>query len=427
MNPEFLAKLTAAQTDDERSWLVTELRLGTLSEELRSMVWAAVIPHWFDADILAALRPMLASQAVDLYSEIQGLSFIEQFGDRGHRVHDLTRRLMLDRLWTAEKSQFKLLSHRAANYFERKSEVEVDKIEWIYHYIVSDPVRGANAIKSLADSLLNEFRRPEYELLIKTIKEQLDTGRSARRINLELMAVNAKLHFLFGKLGIAGKPRIITYRPKKLGNTQTDGQRWVTRWRVPVKPKEESKVSRQQESQDENKLFSQYPISNPIIRDIPDYGDSLRITERNTTVGIIAIGDDFFSPQHISLQVTSDLESMESVSIWFEQVRPPAISEVTWLQCRIALAEGFSNAVRHAHRDTPIDLRADRFDDRLEMRIWDRGVGFDLLAYIAGLPRQIRVDNEGGRGLRLLQDVADRLSYDRDGDCNCLTIVKWLA
>jgi serine/threonine-protein kinase RsbW len=145
----------------------------------------------------------------------------------------------------------------------------------------------------------------------------------------------------------------------------------------------------------------------------------------------MATSVDVLAQQRISLQVTSDLECLEAVLLWFDQLRHPAIAEVTWLQCRIALAEGFTNAVRHAHRqqprDTPIDLRADRFDDRLEMRIWDRGVAFDLLAYIAGLPRQIRLDAEGGRGLRLLQDIADRLSYGRDCERNCLTIVKWLS
>jgi serine/threonine-protein kinase RsbW len=143
----------------------------------------------------------------------------------------------------------------------------------------------------------------------------------------------------------------------------------------------------------------------------------------------MAASVDVLAQQRISLQVTSDLESLETVLLWFDQLRHPSIAEVTWLQCRIALAEGFTNAVRHAHRqqprDTPIDLRADRFDDRLEMRIWDQGVAFDLLAYIAELPRQIRLDAEGGRGLRMLQDIADRLSYGRDSDRNCLMIVKW--
>jgi serine/threonine-protein kinase RsbW len=145
----------------------------------------------------------------------------------------------------------------------------------------------------------------------------------------------------------------------------------------------------------------------------------------------MATSVDVLAQHRIALQVGSELEALEEVLVWFDQLRHPAIAEATWLQCRIALAEGFTNAVRHAHRqqprDTPIQLRADRFEDRIEMRIWDRGAAFDLMAYIAGLPRQIRLDAEGGRGLRLLQDIADRLSYGRDGDRNCLTIVKWLT
>ena len=62
MNADLLTRLAQAQTDDERAWLVTESLLHTLSPDLQSAVWAVAIPHWFDADSLAALRPELADQ-----------------------------------------------------------------------------------------------------------------------------------------------------------------------------------------------------------------------------------------------------------------------------------------------------------------------------------------------------------------------------
>jgi hypothetical protein len=192
MNPEFLAKLTAAQTDDERSWLVTELRLGMLSEELRSVVWATAVPHWFDAEILAALRPELADQAASLYLKIQGLSFIEQFCDRGHRVHDLTRKLMLDQLWLENPTEFKLLSHRAAAYFRTQPAAE-SQIELVYHQVGHDSDLGASALNDLAWNWYGEFRRPEYELLLRTIQEHVDGGRGTHRLMTEIVLADVRL------------------------------------------------------------------------------------------------------------------------------------------------------------------------------------------------------------------------------------------
>jgi serine/threonine-protein kinase RsbW len=46
--------------------------------------------------------------------------------------------------------------------------------------------------------------------------------------------------------------------------------------------------------------------------------------------------------------------------------------------------EGFTNAVRHAHknlpRETPIELEITVFNERLEIKIWDSGKPFDFKA-----------------------------------------------
>jgi serine/threonine-protein kinase RsbW len=48
------------------------------------------------------------------------------------------------------------------------------------------------------------------------------------------------------------------------------------------------------------------------------------------------------------------------------------------------VVEGFTNAVRHAHknlpRSTPIDLEITVFNERLEIKIWDLGKPFDFKA-----------------------------------------------
>ena len=92
-------------------------------------------------------------------------------------------------------------------------------------------------------------------------------------------------------------------------------------------------------------------------------------------------------PQKISLQVNTDVSALTKVLEWFEQLKDLSLPSETWLACQLALAEGFTNAVRHAHKnlpfETPIQLEVTVFAGRLEFRIWDCGQFFDLNAKLA--------------------------------------------
>lgn len=114
---------------------------------------------------------------------------------------------------------------------------------------------------------------------------------------------------------------------------------------------------------------------------------------------------------------------------WFSQFRGEFSDEVFWLQSEIALVEIFTNAVRHAHRnypeETPIEIVLELQSDRLEIKIWDRGQPFDLMNCIESLPDRIDPNREGGRGLKIIKEVADQLSYTRQQDRNCLTMIRY--
>lgn len=132
---------------------------------------------------------------------------------------------------------------------------------------------------------------------------------------------------------------------------------------------------------------------------------------------------------HAFLQVNTDLDALAQVLEWFDQFSAPPTPPQTWMQCQLALAEGFTNAVRHAHdgqpMELPIDLEGLVFEDRLEIRIWDRGSPFDLDERLNRMPRDLDTEAEGGRGLRLMERIADHLSYTRTQDGrNCLLIIK---
>lgn len=131
------------------------------------------------------------------------------------------------------------------------------------------------------------------------------------------------------------------------------------------------------------------------------------------------------------LQVETDLNALTEVLQWFEQLTLPLLPYELWWQCQVALTEGFTNAVRHAHKDlpqnTPIEIQVKVFASYLEMRIWDYGERFDLEAKLQSKLSLLKqkdfdpLENEGGRGLIFMQQFTDELCYIRMSDGrNCL-------
>lgn len=129
------------------------------------------------------------------------------------------------------------------------------------------------------------------------------------------------------------------------------------------------------------------------------------------------------------IQVKSSLTELNQLLSWFDQLSQSTISSTVWVQCKTALAEGFTNAVRHAHKnkpaDTPIDIEVTVQNESLEIRIWDYGGVFDLVQKLEANARKIDRTSIGGRGLVLLDRISDHLSYDRTTNAqNCLLIIK---
>ena len=134
-------------------------------------------------------------------------------------------------------------------------------------------------------------------------------------------------------------------------------------------------------------------------------------------------------PHVARILVSTDLHCLKQVLSWFDQCRQPSSPHFVWLQCQLALAEAFTNAVRHAHRDkpqeTPIEIEVSASDRAIELRIWDMGAGFNLEHCLQRGQRRVDTSAEGGRGLSIIQQMADGLSYSRMPDQrNCLVIIK---
>ena len=131
----------------------------------------------------------------------------------------------------------------------------------------------------------------------------------------------------------------------------------------------------------------------------------------------------------IKIEVSSDLKALNQVLAQFDRIYQDFIPLRDWLQCRLALAEGFTNAVRHAHRDlpptVPIKIEVLLKETVMEIEIWDYGAAFDLQGFIAETSQKYDGWLASGRGIPLLNKISDRLDYYRiEQQQNCLSIVK---
>jgi serine/threonine-protein kinase RsbW len=137
--------------------------------------------------------------------------------------------------------------------------------------------------------------------------------------------------------------------------------------------------------------------------------------------------------QHTSqIETQTDPTALKSVLAWFDQFQATPIPHNIWLQCQLALIEGFTNAVRHAHAglppETPVGIEVSVSDRTIDIRIWDRGPGFDLASMLRHKISINNPDSEGGRGLKIMYLVADRLTYEPALDQgNCLHLHKTFA
>lgn len=137
--------------------------------------------------------------------------------------------------------------------------------------------------------------------------------------------------------------------------------------------------------------------------------------------------------QHTSqIETQTDPTALKSVLAWFDQFQATPIPRNIWLQCQLALIEGFTNAVRHAHAGLPLEIpvriEVSVSDRTIDIRIWDRGPGFDLASMLRHKISVSNPDSEGGRGLKIMYLVADRLTYEPAPDQgNCLHLYKTFA
>jgi len=117
---------------------------------------------------------------------------------------------------------------------------------------------------------------------------------------------------------------------------------------------------------------------------------------------------------------------------WFSSLQPSFVEDTVWAACVTALGEAVENAIYHTHSSSEITplakIEVTTTDEMIQMRIWDQGKGFNLEERLIQLPESIPLYAERGRGLWIINQIADHFSYAQAAEnLNCLTIRKFWA
>lgn len=144
--------------------------------------------------------------------------------------------------------------------------------------------------------------------------------------------------------------------------------------------------------------------------------------------------EQFPELQQGQLQSPSRLEALPAVQDWLSR-SVSGLTEEQLTHLQLAIAEAFTNAVRHAHRDldeqTPIELHVTQRGSQIDLEIWDHGQPFDLQSHLTETLHHYAhgdlLEEESGRGLLFIHRLVDSMIYRRVGDRNCLLLSKSLV
>lgn len=95
-------------------------------------------------------------------------------------------------------------------------------------------------------------------------------------------------------------------------------------------------------------------------------------------------------------------------------------------QLNLVLTEATVNVIKHAndsnHKDT-VRISIHLLDGMLNIKVYDHGQGFDLDSVPSP---DFDHPEENGMGLFLIRSMMDSVTYNRQGDCNVLEVIKYL-
>jgi len=168
------AKLALASVD-----LLLSARPAEERRRVREGLEAAVVPHWFDEKILAALLEISESDAVARLVRLRELTVVEPHPVHGAgvmNVHETIRVALRAHLTAETPERFRALSARANGYFSKGHHADAD-VEALYHRFTTAPEKAVHECGDLFDRWTKEGNYEALLALASSLEELLGPER----------------------------------------------------------------------------------------------------------------------------------------------------------------------------------------------------------------------------------------------------------
>ena len=146
-----------------------DIMLASRPAELRRVIEAAALPHWFDEAILTdLLDDDLRAESTRWFQAVSALPAVERFPARsGFNVYEPTRLALRLRLLHEAPDRLRELSTRAAAAFS--DEAPHTAIERIYHCLVAEPESAGWTLRTFAEQC--QGRSEDVQVLMDVLEE----------------------------------------------------------------------------------------------------------------------------------------------------------------------------------------------------------------------------------------------------------------
>jgi NTE family protein len=187
MSDALLSALASAKGEDDRAWVFLEASIEGLDEAVRDSLFAACIPHRFDASFLDALQKSPTAAAVAGLDRLVELGFAASDRRGGYWMHDETRRLVLRRMWQSDRKRFAALNSRAAAHLASLERDDAKRYaEFIYHAALDGSWAGrAGGVLDLVRETFPtwggapDFAANAVAIIPQLLAEHVEAGRLA--------------------------------------------------------------------------------------------------------------------------------------------------------------------------------------------------------------------------------------------------------
>lgn len=134
-------------------------------------------------------------------------------------------------------------------------------------------------------------------------------------------------------------------------------------------------------------------------------------------------------PVEVSVRVPGDLDVVHEAAELLTKhccagLTPSPLTQKLQYRLKTLLCEALSNAIRHGIHENParwVVVRVEITGELAMVHVSDDGAGFDPHAVVPPLDPNA-LDQESGRGLLIIRQLADEVTFNPQGNSICMTL-----